>query len=152
MSRHNPEAVYREHGGVLDAVLAGDLVNDRVAVDNRVALERQVVRAVGALVRLQQRHAVDAHGRCSICRIPPRGWRRWPKRTTCTVNSALSFYLRGPTPRPDQPLSGPPCESCRLILLADAAATHGRSLVEHTPLPVPGNRPVSPAEEQGMTQ
>jgi hypothetical protein len=117
---------------LLDAVLAGDLVNDRVAVDDRVALERQVVRVVGALVRLQQRHTVDEHGHCSICRIPPRGWRRWPKRTTCTVNSALSFYLRDSALRPDQPPPGPACESCRLIVLADATRP-GRSLVEHAP-------------------
>lgn len=100
MSRHNPKAVYQAHrrelAELLNAVLAGDLVNDQVTVDERVAVERQVVRAVGALVRLQQRHEVDAQGRCSICRTSPRGWRRWPKRTTCTVHSALGFFLRQP--------------------------------------------------------
>lgn len=48
----------------------------------------------------------------------------------------------------DHPPLGPPCESCRLILLADAAKP-GRSPVEHPPLPVPGDRPVPPAETDG---
>lgn len=101
MSRHKPQAIYRAHGRklteLLDAVLAGDLVNDQVMTDERVAVERQVVRVVGALVWLQQRHRVDERGRCSICRAVSRAWwRPWPKRTTCTVHSALGFFLHQP--------------------------------------------------------
>ena len=101
MSLPNPRTLYAgyrcELSTLLDAVLAGDLVNDRVTVDDRVAVERQVVRAVGALVELQQRHTVDEHGRCSICRAAPRAWWwPWPKRTACTVHKALGFFLHQP--------------------------------------------------------
>jgi hypothetical protein len=94
MSLRNRRATYQAYGRelaeLLNTVLAGDLVSDWAAV------ERQVVRSLGALVRLQQLHRVDERGRCSICRTIPRGWRRWPKRTTCTVDNALSFYLHQP--------------------------------------------------------
>jgi hypothetical protein len=89
-SQAQHEIYGRELATLLERVLAGELVTDRVVV------ERRVVRALGALVRLQQRHTVDEQGRCSICRTAPRGWRRWPQRATCTVNSALSFYLSQP--------------------------------------------------------
>ncbi|MGH3973464.1 MAG: hypothetical protein ACRDS9_09070 [Pseudonocardiaceae bacterium] len=94
MSLPAPPALHEVYGRalaeLLDAVLAGDLVTDWASV------ERRVVRALGVLVRLQQRHKVDEHGRCSICRSVPRAWWRWPKRATCTVHSALSFDLRQP--------------------------------------------------------
>lgn len=86
------EAYGRELAELLDAVLAGDLVTDHAAI-----IERRVVRSLGALVWLQQRHRVDKRGRCSICRPARRAWwRLWPQRTTCTVHAALSFYLRQP--------------------------------------------------------
>jgi hypothetical protein len=84
------EVYGRELAELLERVLAGDLAT------NWVSVERRVVRALGALVPLQQRHKVDEHGRCSICRSVPRAWWPWPKRTTCTVHSALSFDLRQP--------------------------------------------------------
>ena len=95
MSHSYRTATYQEYGRelveLLERVLASDLVSDPVAV------ERQVVRVVAALVWLQQRHRVDADGRCSICRTAPRGWWwPWSKRTTCTVYKALSFHLRQP--------------------------------------------------------
>lgn len=80
----------RELAELLDAVLAGDLGTDWASV------ERRVVCALGAFVRLQQRHKVDEHGRCSICRSVPRAWWPWPKRVPCTVHAALSFALRQP--------------------------------------------------------
>jgi len=43
-----------------------------------------------------EHHRVDERGRCWFCWTAPRGWRLWPKRTTCTVHSALSFCLRQP--------------------------------------------------------
>lgn len=55
------------------------------------------MRCLGALLRLQQRHRVDERGRCAICRVARRSWwRLWRRRSTCTVHSALSFYLRQP--------------------------------------------------------
>lgn len=94
MSLRNPvtlhEAYGRELAELLELVLAGDLVADR-------AVAERLVRSLGALVRLQQCHGVDEHGRCSTtCRSVPRMWWPWPKRITCTVHSALSFYLRQP--------------------------------------------------------
>lgn len=90
----NPPASHKLYGRelaeLLDAVLAGDLVTDWASV------ERRVVRALGALLRLQQCHRVDARGRCPICRATPRWWWPRPKRTTCTVYSALRFNLRQP--------------------------------------------------------
>lgn len=85
------EAYGRELAELLDAVLAGRLVDDWAAV------ERLVVRVVGALLRLQELHRVDEYGRCSICWPLRRAWWwPWPKRTTCTVHSSLSFHLRQP--------------------------------------------------------
>ncbi|MGH3776481.1 MAG: hypothetical protein ACRDRR_12255 [Pseudonocardiaceae bacterium] len=81
----------KEIARLLDQVLASDLVSDRAAV------ERQVVRVVGVLVRLHQSHQVDEQGRCSICwPVPRTWWRPWPRRSACTVHTALSFYLRQP--------------------------------------------------------
>ncbi|MGH3872376.1 MAG: hypothetical protein ACRDSR_12835 [Pseudonocardiaceae bacterium] len=87
------EAFSQELAGLLELVLAGDLA------ENWAAVERQVVRVVGALVRVHRCHTVDKHGRCLICRAIPRGWRRlwpWPKRTTCTVHNALGFFMCQP--------------------------------------------------------
>jgi hypothetical protein len=93
MSLPNPTTLYKAYGRelteLLEQVLAGDLVADRAAGE-------RLVRSLGALVRLQERHRVDEHGRCSTCRSAPRAWWPWPKRVPCTVHSALSFYLRQP--------------------------------------------------------
>lgn len=87
------EAYGRELAKLLEQVLAGDLVSDRVSV------ERQVVPVVGTLVWLHQRHRVDENGCCSICRPLPRAWWwPWPRRSTCTVYAALGFHL----PQPDR--------------------------------------------------
>lgn len=85
------ESYGRELDALLELVLAGDLVSDRAVV------ERRVVRAVGALVWLQQRHRVDDRGQCSICWTRPHAWWwPWPRRSFCTVQTALSFCLHQP--------------------------------------------------------
>ena len=84
------EAFSQELAKLLDAVLAGDLVTDWASV------ERRVVRALGALMRLQRCHRVDRRGRCPICRATLRWWWPWPKRVSCTVHAALGFHLRQP--------------------------------------------------------
>jgi len=74
---------------LLDTVLAGE-------VADRATAER-LVRSVGALVYLHERHPIDAQGRCGQCWRAPRRWRRpWPKRSTCSVHTALSLFLRQP--------------------------------------------------------
>jgi hypothetical protein len=83
------QAYGRELAELLELMLAGDLVTDRATAE-------RLVRWLGALVRLQQLHCVDRHGRCLICRAIPRWWWPWPKHVSCTVHSALSFYLRQP--------------------------------------------------------
>lgn len=84
--------VYAEElSELLDTLLAGEVVTDRATAE-------RLVRSVGALVRLQQRHRLDDHGRCALCwPVPRHWWRPWPKRSTCTVHTALGFYLRQPT-------------------------------------------------------
>jgi hypothetical protein len=73
---------------LLDLLLAGEVVSDRATAE-------QLVRVVGALLRLHARHRLDRHGRCAICWAIPRTWRRpWPKRSICTVHAALSFFLQ----------------------------------------------------------
>lgn len=94
MSLPAPLALHAAYGQelaeLLEQVLAGDLVKDRPAGE-------RLVRSLGALVLLQERHGVDEGARCLFCRAARRGWRwLWPKRTTCTVHSALGFFLRQP--------------------------------------------------------
>lgn len=86
------EAYGRELGVLLDELLAGEVVSDRVTAE-------RLVRAVGTLQRLHDRHRLDRHGRCAICWPMPRTWwRPWPKRSICTVHAALTFFLRQPDP------------------------------------------------------
>jgi len=90
----------RELPELLDAVLASNPVTD-----SAVAVERRVVRSLGALVWLQQNHRGDERGRCSICRTTPRTWwRPWLRRSPCTVQTALTFqsdpYVLTDQPRP----------------------------------------------------
>ncbi len=49
---------------LLDTVLAGEVVADRDVAE-------RLVRSIGALVHLHQRHRLDTHGRCTVC---------WPRR------------------------------------------------------------------------
>jgi hypothetical protein len=80
------EVYGQELAELLDTVLAGEMVTDR-------DMAERLVRSVGALVHLRQRHRLDTRGRCAVC------WsRRWrcpwpPKRSICTVQAALSFFL-----------------------------------------------------------
>ncbi|MBV9315712.1 MAG: hypothetical protein JO100_18710 [Pseudonocardia sp.] len=89
-----PTALYaaqgRELAELLELVLTGSFVSDPATA------ERQIVRSLGALAQLHQRHRIDEHGRCSICRSAPRAWWPWPQRGECTVYATLRFYLRQP--------------------------------------------------------
>ncbi len=92
MSTPDPPASHdmheRELAHLLERVRAGEV--PAVMMDQATA-ERWIVRVIGALVRLQQLHQLDKRGRCSVCWTMPRPWRR---RTTCTVDSTLGFFLR----------------------------------------------------------
>ena len=85
------EEYTRQLHAVLEQLSMGDPEADPPAVDH------QLVRSLGALLRLQQTHRIDDHSRCGICRSAPRGWWwPWPKRTTCTVHNIVGFFLRQP--------------------------------------------------------
>jgi hypothetical protein len=76
---------------LLDIVLTGEVGGDW-------ATAQRLVRTVGALVHMHQRHRLDDRGRCSLCWMPSRRWwRPWPKRSVCTVHTTIGFYLRQPT-------------------------------------------------------
>lgn len=79
-----------ELSDLLDTVLAGETIADRATAE-------RLVRSLGAIAYLHERHPIDARGRCAACwTVPRRWWRPWPRRSTCSVYSALSFFLRPP--------------------------------------------------------
>ena len=82
-----------ELSDLLDIVLAGAIVTDR-------AVAERLVRWLGVNLRLLDQHLVDLdeHGCCGVCWAIPRHWwrRLWPQRSTCTVYTALKFWLRQP--------------------------------------------------------
>lgn len=79
-----------ELSDVLNIVLTGEIIDDRATAE-------RVVRSLGVAVYLHERHRIDEHGRCAVCwTVPRRWWRPWPRRSTCTVYSALNFWLRQP--------------------------------------------------------
>jgi hypothetical protein len=99
VSRSVHATLYQAYGQglteLLDQLLTGEAVSDWATVE-------RLVRFVGALLRLHDRHRLDQHGRCAMCwPIPRTWWRPWPKRSTCTVHAALSFFL------PQQPSQAP---------------------------------------------
>jgi hypothetical protein len=76
---------------LLDAELAylddlGLLVNDRDAAE-------RLLRLIGALAALNERHGFDERGRCRRCRPARRGRRR----RDCTVHEAFAAYRIGRT-------------------------------------------------------
>jgi hypothetical protein len=91
------QAYRRELSELLDLLLAGEVVSDRATAE-------RLVRVVGVLLRVHERHRINARGRCAVCwPIPRTWWRPWPKRSLCTVHAALSFFLRHqPTQAPAQ--------------------------------------------------
>ncbi len=98
VSLPSPVALHEIYGRqleeLLDKIIAGEV--PAVIVDQATA-ERWLFRLAGALMRVQEQHRVDEHGRCSACRpVPVRWWRPWSKRSTCTVYSALGLFLRQP--------------------------------------------------------
>ncbi len=90
VNRSVPQTLHRvfeqELTSLLDIVLAGDAVPDRATAE-------RLVRALGAISHVHQRHIVDSHSRCQLCwSIDRRWWRSWPRRTECSVHAALSFF------------------------------------------------------------
>jgi len=82
---------------LLNQVIAADV--PAIIVDQATA-ERWLLRLAGALLRVNQRHRVDARGRCRLCR-PERlraRWWPWWIRSACTIQPTLAHYLRDAEP------------------------------------------------------
>jgi hypothetical protein len=61
------EAHRRELSQLLELLLTGEVVSDRTAIEH-------LVRVIGVLQRLHERHRLDRHGHCAICWPIPRTW------------------------------------------------------------------------------
>jgi len=61
-------------------------------VDDQDSAE-QLIRVVGAVIALYDRHAVDDRGRCALCRPTRRVW--WRRCHACTVHDAFTTYRVG---------------------------------------------------------
>lgn len=95
MSASDPRTLHEAYGRELAEFV--EMVRTGKAFCDQTTAERIVMRLLGALLSLQQRHQVDAHGRCPICRAAPSAWWwPWPRRSTCTVHTALGFHLGQP--------------------------------------------------------
>jgi hypothetical protein len=69
-----------------------DLRDLALVVDERETAER-LLRIIGALAALSERHAVDRRGRCAMCRPARRLLPR--RRRDCTVYATLADYRIG---------------------------------------------------------
>ncbi|UJW32667.1 hypothetical protein L3Q67_02420 [Saccharothrix sp. AJ9571] len=75
----------------LDALLAYLLAGE-YGTGEHAAAERRLVAMVAALAHLLRLHHVDERRRCTVCRPQPRTWWwPWRRRSTCTVQTALTF-------------------------------------------------------------
>ena len=78
-------AVTGELAEVVNVVLAAEPAIGRREVE-------RMLRVLGALVDVNEAHAVDADGRCLSCR---GSWLRcWRRRKPCTVWAAVSHHVR----------------------------------------------------------
>lgn len=73
-----------ELSDLLEIVLAGELIGDR-------AIAERIIRFLGAMISLHERHEVDRYGRCGRCATQRRWWCPWRRPNSCTVYSALVF-------------------------------------------------------------
>ncbi|WP_436760327.1 hypothetical protein [Streptosporangium sp. V21-05] len=68
---------------------------------DQATVEKWLPRLAGALLRVNQRHRVDARGRCRPCRparLRARWWWPWWARSARTVQPTLAHYLRDAEP------------------------------------------------------
>ena len=93
VSRSAHTTMYQAYGRLLselqDQLLIEEVVSDRMTIEH-------LIRVIGAVLLLHNRHRIDQRGRCSIYWPVPRTrtwWRPWPKRPVCTVHAALGFFL-----------------------------------------------------------
>lgn len=111
------EVYGEELNDLLDLLLASETVT------NWADIERRLVRSVAALILLHDLHRPDERGRCSVCWLVPRHWWcPWPRRSTCTVHSALGSTCTNPSVLYSRPLpTHPVFEVCREPDLHSAA-------------------------------
>lgn len=75
--------VVEELADLLEIVLAGAVVDDRVTAE-------RLVSVVGGALALVERHVIDGHGRCPWCKTIPRNWcRPWHRQSFCSVYVAF---------------------------------------------------------------
>jgi hypothetical protein len=123
MSASDPRTLHDAYGRKLAEFV--EMVRTGKAFSDQTTAERILMRLLGTLLSLQQCHQVDAHGRCSVCRTAPRtGWWPWPRRSTCTVHTALRFHLG----QPDQFILAAITNNANTARgVVNAADTHGGS-------------------------
>jgi len=81
--------------GLLDTVLADEVAGDRDTTE-------RLVRLASAALSLNERHVINARGRCRVCRkAPGPWWHIWPRWSICSVYETLSLHL-AQTSRPAQ--------------------------------------------------
>ena len=78
-----------ELSSLLEIVLAGEVIADR-------AIAERLVRFLGAVISLHERHVVDRYGRCGRCAARSRWCQPWRRPHSCSVYSTLAFCLTQP--------------------------------------------------------
>lgn len=85
------DLIRQDLAALLETVLTGAIGDDRETAE-------RFVRFLGAVVSLYERHAVDRHGRCGLCRSADHWW-QWRRRQPCSVYAELTSYLVSPSRR-----------------------------------------------------
>jgi hypothetical protein len=62
--------------------------------EEQLETERWLLGIAGELPPLLERHQLDKHGWCMVCRGVRGWWWPWPIRITCTVRAELGFSMR----------------------------------------------------------
>lgn len=79
----------KELSSLLEIVLAGEVISDR-------AVAERLVRFLGAVISLHERHVVDRYGRCGRCAARHRWWRPYRQSHPCSMYSTFVFCLTQP--------------------------------------------------------
>lgn len=74
---------HEELSRLVETVLAGEVVRDRPTAE-------RLVRFLGAVTSLHERHVIDQSGRCTMCWSPPRWLQPWPRRRVCARSTQRS--------------------------------------------------------------
>lgn len=78
-----------ELSSLLEIVMAGEVIGDRVTAE-------RLVRFLGAVISLHERHMVDRYGWCGRCAARRQWCQPWRRPHSCSVYSTLAFCLAQP--------------------------------------------------------